>query len=629
MGQRGHPSVGEVVAGRYRIEGELGTGGMGAVYRVEHMHMAKAMALKLLRPEFSGVHEIAERFEREARSAARLDDPHIVRVTDFGRTEDGDLFLVMELIQGVSLAEKIRAEAPFTVGFATDIAAQILTALEHAHANEVIHRDLKPDNIMLVPRGSDYLVKILDFGLAKITDQDTTSDRPLTQAGVVFGTPKYMSPEQAGGEPVGPRSDLYAVGVLLYELLKGVPPFVGETAMQLLRGHLLEAPPPLDLVLFDPESSGEAEADAERADALNALVMKALAKQPDERFADATAFREALMPFVPLHRVSIANTFTDPAHSPTLQRLPTDSLWGAPRPRAVSTSSRSLAPSSGPPSLLGATALRSSILRGSIRLRGSVRPFVTSLATVSPRALLMGIVAMALIVASSWGLYALFRASPEERVQMALARGDFAEARAVVAEMRQQVPVPARVDLLSGHVAFAANEYEEAVEDYGVALSADGSVAGDPTLVQNARRLIATHEGTGYTLLRWIEKKGDRSAVPLLVELATENENPRIRRRALLGLKHQKSLDRVDAMGIMLRDLRATGDSACPLRKWYLEQILDLPGAASDPRVLDALKHERARTGPLPFGLSRVNRCVERLLAREIAARTNGNTKKP
>ncbi|MBK8011867.1 MAG: protein kinase [Deltaproteobacteria bacterium] len=620
MGQRGHPSVGDVVAGRYRIEGELGTGGMGAVYRVEHMHMGKPMALKLLRPEFSGIHEIAERFEREARSAARLDDPHIVRVTDFGRTEEGDLFLAMELIRGVSLAEKIRAEAPFTVGFAADIVAQILTALEHAHANEVIHRDLKPDNIMLVPRGSDYLVKILDFGLAKITDQDATSDRPLTQAGVVFGTPKYMSPEQAGGEAVGPRSDLYAVGVLLYELLKGVPPFVGETAMQLLRGHLLEPPPPLDLVLLDPDSSGD---DAERAQVLNALVMKALAKQPDERFADATAFREALMPFVPLHRVSVANTFTDLAHSPTLQRLNTDSIWGTPRPRAVSTSPRS---STSPPSPVSSVF---SALSGQVRsLAGSVRPFAASLANLSPRALWMGLVALAVVAGSSLGLYGLFRASPEERVLMAIERRDMAEARSVLAEMRQQEPVPARVDLLAGHVAFAANEFEQAVEEYGVALSADGSLAGDPMLTQNARRLIATHEGAGYTLLRWIEKKGDRSAVPLLADLAANNQNPRIRRRALLGLKHHESLDRVDAMGIMLRDLRSTGDAACPLRKWYLEQILDLPGAASDSRVLDALKHERDRTGPLPFGLSRVNRCLERLLSREIAARTSGSPKK-
>src|SRR5688500_1597910 len=174
---------------------------MGSVYRVEHTMMAKEMAMKLLRPELSGIMEVAERFEREAKSAARLDHHYIVRVTDFGKTETGALFLVMELLEGRSLTSLLEERRKLDANEAILLVDQVLEALDHAHGHAVIHRDLKPDNVMLVEKDGRRVVKLLDFGLAKITETKLEDGRQLTTAGTVFGTPRYMSPEQASGEP--------------------------------------------------------------------------------------------------------------------------------------------------------------------------------------------------------------------------------------------------------------------------------------------------------------------------------------------------------------------------------------------------------------------------------------------
>src|SRR4051794_2356881 len=193
---------------------------MGAVYRVEHLMLKKELALKFLHAELGRLEEVARRFEREAEAAARLDHPNIVAVTDFGRTADGMLFLVMELLQGQSLTTVIRPDgngAPLPVERALHIERQILRALEHAHTSGIVHRDLKPDNVMLIRRDDEVdIVKLLDFGIAKITQPAgaagaaTGKGETLTQAGVVFGTPEYLSPEQAMGEEADRRADLYS-----------------------------------------------------------------------------------------------------------------------------------------------------------------------------------------------------------------------------------------------------------------------------------------------------------------------------------------------------------------------------------------------------------------------------------
>ena len=282
--------VGTVLGERYRIEDVIGEGGVSVVYRCSHSFLRKDVAIKVLRPELATMPPVVERFHREARSVAQLDHPNIVRVIDFGKSNSGSLFLVMDLIEGVSLADQIEREGWLVPTSAVRLVISILTGLEHAHGRGVIHRDLKPDNIMIVGvENGTTEVKILDFGIAKLGDVEIGS-RPITEAGMVFGTPRYMSPEQAAGEPVDHRSDLFAVGIILYQLLSGQLPFDGETTVQILR-RVLTQPAPRLRVNGLPNATSEALAD---------VVDQALAKNPEDRFPSARTMREALQACFPL-----------------------------------------------------------------------------------------------------------------------------------------------------------------------------------------------------------------------------------------------------------------------------------------------------------------------------------------
>ncbi len=240
------PLVGSTVAGRYRIEHLLGMGGMGAVYRAEHVHMKKTVALKVLHKEFVGVNEVVARFEREAVAAARIEHPNVAPATDFGKLEDGSFYLVLEYVDGKSLRALI-AEGPLEWRRAVGIARQVVSALVAAHGAGVVHRDLKPDNVMLVPQPEGERVKVLDFGIARVsTSSDAQRDTThLTKLGAVMGTVAYMSPEQALGEEVDERTDLYALGVILHEMITGQVPFDADSAAQILAKQITEAPPPL------------------------------------------------------------------------------------------------------------------------------------------------------------------------------------------------------------------------------------------------------------------------------------------------------------------------------------------------------------------------------------------------
>ena len=236
--------VGQVVSGRYRIQKLIGEGGIGAVYLAEHTHMRKRVALKLLHAEMSTDEEVLARFRREAEAAAHVEHPNVAAATDFGQTEDGAFFLVLEYVEGTSLRDVLKDGAMLPAR-ALHVARQIAFALERAHGAGIVHRDLKPENVMLVHKGDDAdFVKVLDFGIAKVEPhphRDAT--QPLTKLGTILGTPEYMAPEQALGETVGPPSDLYAVGVMLYEMLTGKHPFDADDRMAVLSMHIV-APVP-------------------------------------------------------------------------------------------------------------------------------------------------------------------------------------------------------------------------------------------------------------------------------------------------------------------------------------------------------------------------------------------------
>jgi len=238
--------LGTLLAGRYRIEELIGSGGMGAVYRAEHVHMRKAVAVKVLHKEMTAFPEVVARFEREAVAAGRIEHPHVVSASDFGQLEDGSFYLVLEFVEGQSLAKLVASAGPLAPLRALGIARQITEALAAAHGVGIVHRDLKPDNVMLLAKDDEPdFVKVLDFGIAKIKVEETTEQPALTQIGTVFGTPEYMSPEQARGELVDARADLYTVGVILYEMLAGKSPFKSDDLVVLLTRHLTADPPPL------------------------------------------------------------------------------------------------------------------------------------------------------------------------------------------------------------------------------------------------------------------------------------------------------------------------------------------------------------------------------------------------
>jgi serine/threonine protein kinase len=276
-----HPDLksllGSVIHDRYRVDELLGRGGMGAVFKGYHLNLQRAVAIKVLHPEVGRDAGMSARFTREGQSVSRLDHPNCVRVSDFGTTEGGVRYLVMELLAGEELQASLGQ--PWAAARAIDVAMQILEGLDHAHQRGVVHRDLKPENVfMTVDHRGKSLVKLVDFGIAKLLDADASA-APLTREGMIFGTPRYMSPEQATGGKLDARTDLYAVGLLLYQMLAGHPPFRSDDAGALLRMHILAPPPEL------PSSVPPA---------LAAVVMKLLEKSRNDRPASAREAIEAL-----------------------------------------------------------------------------------------------------------------------------------------------------------------------------------------------------------------------------------------------------------------------------------------------------------------------------------------------
>ncbi|MCZ7681631.1 MAG: serine/threonine protein kinase [Sandaracinaceae bacterium] len=276
--------VDRVVGGRYRILAHLGEGGMGTVYAAEHTLSLRRVALKIIRPELESSRIARERFLRECKTLERVQSPNVVSVLEAGESAAGEIYLVMELLEGESLGDRIAARGALPLAEAIDVALQVCAALRAAHARDVVHRDLKPDNVFLC---RDVTVRVLDFGIARLLDADTSegsSARRLTRTGTIVGTPAYISPEGAGGEEVGPAADLYSFGVVLFEMLTGRLPFEEEHPVLLMGKHLKEPPPSLR----------EARADLAFPDELVALVARLLAKSPADRPANAESLHNAL-----------------------------------------------------------------------------------------------------------------------------------------------------------------------------------------------------------------------------------------------------------------------------------------------------------------------------------------------
>jgi serine/threonine-protein kinase len=271
---------------KYYLEERLGEGGMGTVYRARHLLMDRPVAIKVLHPQFVEKEPARMRFQLEARAAVRLHHANAVSVTDFGQTSDGLVYIVMELLKGPTLREILGKEAPLETARATSIMLQASAAVAAAHEAGIIHRDLKPSNI-LVTKSADApaMVKVLDFGIAKLI-ADTLDEEDAsasTLPGVPIGTPRYMSPEQHEGREITPATDVYSLGIILYEMLTGMAPFTGSSVVEIAMKHANDRPrAPREIVASIPE-------DVER------VVLHALEKQPEARPANAEEFRQELL----------------------------------------------------------------------------------------------------------------------------------------------------------------------------------------------------------------------------------------------------------------------------------------------------------------------------------------------
>jgi serine/threonine-protein kinase len=330
------PLLGTVIDQRYQVERVVGGGGMGLVYAVCHTKLGKRFALKALRADLASEPEVAQRFIQEARTAAAVEHPGLVETTDFGHLPSGQPYFVMEFLEGESLSQTLRRTGPLPVSRALEITRQAAAALFAAHEHGIVHRDVKPDNIHLGSSdGAQDRVKVVDFGLARVAGASRR-----TKSGVVFGTPHYMSPEQASGDATDQRSDIYALGAVMYEMVCGRPPFEADTYMGVLSQHLYNAPTPPTEIRPDTPLLREVEP----------LILRCLEKDPASRYQTLKELLEA-----------VAALFSDPrfAKSPEPRRSPRKE-----RARAAGTTRATAGVPSTPlwPKVFFATAVLSSLI---------------------------------------------------------------------------------------------------------------------------------------------------------------------------------------------------------------------------------------------------------------------------
>jgi len=590
------PLVDTIVGERYRILGRIGQGGMGTVFRVEHTLMKKVLALKLLRPEFSRVEDAARRFEREAQSASRLSHPNIISVTDFGYGAGGEMFLVMEFVAGEPLSEVLDREGRMEVGRACHIACEILRALEHAHAEGIIHRDLKPANVMLVKTsdpGRPEAIKILDFGIAKMT-QTQTGFEPLTRGLMIFGTPGYMSPEQAAGEEADSRSDLYSCGIMLYEMLVGRKPFASEDLVKLL-GLQITAPPPR----FAEVAPG-----VRIAPALEAVVLCALEKGRDKRFATATEFREAIQ-----HAsADVAGRGAHPAASSVRPGISLGARIWAKRPVVA--------------------ALGRHLWHGLVFLKVKAdhlaRPLLRRLPEKLRRFVLPGVAVLLLAVlvfAASGGRkgaspkleppkpkpVAPEMKSPLKRIEEAMAKAHLTEARVLLLQQISAHPKDGRVRYLLGNLEFAEKNPAAGLKAYEEALRLDPGLRADAALLINVRSQLDDRK-LGPSALDMLIKQVGRPAVDTLAEIASDDRRGDFRRAAREGCATLDCGQRVDLVNSYALDLAQA--RTCEEKREAVQKL----GETGDARAIGPLRKARIERRSFLGGLlgTSGNACVRK-----------------
>jgi serine/threonine-protein kinase len=564
--------IAQVIDGRYRLTSLVGRGGMGAVFLAEHVTIRRPVAVKLLVPSLAAIPELARRFQREAFAIGRIDHPNCVAVLDFGRLDNGSLYLVMEYLAGRSLAEAIEDEERMIPRRALHVLRHVLRGLAHAHQAGIVHRDVKPENVILVEHdGVPDFAKILDFGIARFIGQTPPDvmeegEERLTQAGIAFGTPAYLSPEQAIGEPVDPRADLYSATVMLFEMITGRPPFYSPDKLELLGMHATRPPPRLR----------EVRPELVLPQAVDDLITRGLAKRPVERFASAEEYISAI-------------------ETCLLDRMEGDfALLGTPRP---DTEPVPLLPP--PPGLIAASARRAgSLVTGSSHTAVSVVP--------RPRrsgsflfALLLLLVFAGGAAAAGWYYYlrppsdvdllAGLKSQTAERAEQTMTEGDAAETIDILTKSPEALAGDAQAQLQLGNAHAARSEYARALAAYTSALATDPSLISDERLRANLRLMIDDDGPVLIDAARILAELGhDAQARDRIAELASSRERM-VRKRAFALAEELGLGDRIDRLKSFTLDL--VQEPTCPKRREAVTKLR----ALGDRRALSPLQTAIAR----------------------------------
>lgn len=569
--------VGDVLSERYRLDEYIGGGGMGEVYKAEHVMMKKTVAIKVLRPEAADQEHVVERFRREAQAAANIDHPNICSATDFGRTDAGSFYLVMEYIEGPNLGDVIARHGAMDLERALHIADQVADTLEVAHEQGVVHRDLKPENVMLVDDGGEReQIKVLDFGVSRVQMAD---DMPsITKTGAVFGTPHYMSPEQAAGEQVDVRADLYGLGSLFYEMITGRPVFDGEKSVHVMASHLKD----------DPLPPSKAASWQEIPTELDRLLLDLLEKDPDDRPQSATEVRG---------RIEVVRRQLQPtsAVSRSIEiRMPTG-RW---LERAGHSTRRlyRIVDDRLPFDLgrLDAKALAVIAISGlaTLTILGALTAYGVSSFLEPPSA--------ENVRSDLSDGRKTFREQPDVEAAMEKFRaGEPASAAKALEQLREKYPDNPHLSFLLGRTWSSAEEWNEALDSYASAIEANPDYAVSEGLLTDVLAAFRNSEEENYRHARKMLKSHiERPNVAERVgDVAWRSNSGEDRKRAvdlLEGTGQLQSLPDWTRHAIELR--RASG---CDAHRKHIEAL----AAEGEPKALEILKiyDQKPRKGCGPF----------------------------
>ena len=663
--------LGQVIDNRYRLESVLGRGGMGLVYKAAHLGLRRQVAVKILHPSLAASTDVRSRFEREALAVGKIDHPNCVAVYDVGRLHDGSLYLAMELLEGKSLADVLEQEGQLAPGRALHILAHILRGLGHIHNAGLIHRDIKPENIFLIRQGTDEdFAKILDFGIAKPMsgkEKDLDDGVKLTQAGMAFGTPIYMAPEQALGNPMDGRADLYAAAVMAYEMLCGQPPFYSDDKLEVMSMHTAKPVPPMRQRCVKggrpPPSS------------IERLIIKGLTKKPSERYRDADVFLAAVedalttsdggVTEVQFERVDTTGSSplvveggailsSDEDRSEAIADAISEALQ--PPAGGVAAATRPQTPPTGlPPGVAQGQRISQSRLGGGVGLGlpytgpkgepifgltpeqrlaqiGNVDPSRSIATILEPETTPLGkkvsrkkwliyggiaavaiTVGVVIAVVTSGGdddTHAMSDIAQQANEALE-ERGDPKRALAILEQNKSAIEKDAMAQLILGHARAALAENEPALEAYIHALQLDPTLAERPRLRAALRTMSATKDPLIITSAFDLWIRTNDPEAPKAIKAAAVSENRERRAAVVPVIEAHNLVDTIDWWVAYSYDLEQ--GATCDERKPAVPKLR----ALGDKRAIEALERAIERRGK--FGATK-NKLINGCLVEEARA---------